>query len=227
MSAIANMPLFHEITATEHAQHEYDDEWSREAGELAAKLRAWLNGSRCVLIFTIDDSFHHDLYPGKIARSFFIREHEALVLESAEVTLELLSVAYYSAPQYYLKTDAPADAVQTLLEGCLKGEGEEIWRDGDFDELALHKKFGDFIMVFHWWAEHRVAGEKDIIAHTDEIKARREAERAKPLWRKVLSGIRVALFILGCLTFILPVFRLIRRAVRPLWKRTKTGTPEM
>ncbi len=109
--------------------------------------------------------------------------------------MELLSVAYHSEPQYYLKADALADAVQALLEGCLKGEGEEFWRNGDFDELALHKKFGDFIMVVDGWSNHRMAGEKDIIALNDEVKARREAERAKPLWRKVLGA-----FVSRCLS---------------------------
>lgn len=211
MNAMQNMPLFHEIAATEHTHQEFDNEWGREAGELAVKLRTWLNGARCVLVFTVDDSFHSDLYSGKIGCSFFIRGHEALVLEPEEITLELLSAAYHSEPQYYLKTDGPADAVQALLEGCLKDESEEVWRNGDFDELALHKTFGDFIMVFGWWNEHRMAGEKDIIALTDEIRmARREAERAKSLWRKVVGAIRVALFILGCLTLVALVLYLLR-----------------
>lgn len=221
MSAIQNMPLFHKITATEHAVLDSGDQWSREAGELAVKLRAWLNGSRCVLIFTTDDSFHHDLYSDKTACSFFVREHEVLVLEPAEITLELLSVAYHSEPQYYLRTNVLVDAVQPLLEDCLKDEGEEIWRNGDFDELALHREFGDFIMVCDGWSEHRMAGEKDVIAHDEEIKALRAAERTKPVWRKVLRGVRVALFILGCLAFVVPMLCLICRIARPLWKCNK------
>lgn len=191
MSVIQNMPLLHKITATEHAMRDLNDEWSRQAEELAAKLRTWLNGSRCILIFTTDDSFFHDLYLGKIACSFFIRGHEALVLEPEEVTLELLSVAYHSEPQYYLKTNAPADSAQTLLEGCLKGESEDIWRDGEFDELALHREFGDFIMVFYGWSEHRMAGEKDIIDLNDEVKAWLRPEREKPLWRKMMSSLKM------------------------------------
>ena len=217
----SHMPLFHSITAREHALRDLDDEWSREAGELVAKLRSWLNGCRCVLIFTIDDSFHHEMYSGKIACSFCIRGHEVLVLEPEEVTLEMLSVAYHSEPQYYLKTNALADTVHTLLADRLKGEGEAIWRNGDFDERALHREFGDFIMVVDGWSEHRLAGEKDIIARNDAIEARLEAERAKPLWRKVLGGVRVALCILGCLTLLVPVFYLVRWIVRPLWKRNK------
>lgn len=210
MNAIQNMPLFHEITATEH-RHGADDAWGREAGELAGKLRSWLNGSRCVLVFTGDDFFHHDSYSGDIVCSFFINGHEVLVLDPEEITLELLSAAYISEPQYYLKTGAPADAVQGMLQNCLKNESEEIWRDGDFDELALHRAFGDFIMVFHWWKEHRIAREEDIIAHNDEIQARLAAERAKPLWLKVSGGMRAALFVLGCLTLVVPLFFLARR----------------
>ena len=211
MSASPHIPLFHKITATEHALGDLDDEWSRQAKELLLKLRAWLNACRCVLIFTVDDSFHHEVYSGKIACSFFIRGHEVLVLEREGITLDLLSAAYHSEPQYYLKTDAPVETVQSLLEGCLKDESENIWRGEDFDELALHKKFGDFIMVFYGWSEHYMVGERDIIAHDHAVKARQEAERAKPLWRKVLGGMYVALLILGCLTFVLPAFYLVRR----------------
>lgn len=214
MTAIQNMPLFHEITATE--RQGLDDDWSQEFGELAAKLRAWLGGSRCALIFTDDDFFHHELYSGRITTSFVINGHEALVLEPEEITVELLAAAYISEPQYYLKTDAPAGAIQVMLQGCLKNEGEEFYRNSDFDELSLHREFGDYIMVFGWWTEHRMAGEKDLIALNDEIKARRAAEKVTPLWQKVLGGVRVALFILGCLTLVIPLFLLVRRLLKQL-----------
>jgi hypothetical protein len=202
----ANMPVFIQLEFSA-----LNESWNRELDELSVKLQAWLDGSRCVLIFTEDGPQQ------QYGRSFSIEGHDIYVLESEDITADLLHSVYLWEPQYYLKTAAFDEDIQTTLLRCVKPVNERYWRNDEFDDLALHKEFGEYIMISDS-SEHRIAGEADILALQAENEAWRAAELAKPLSRKIWDALRVALIILGCLTLVLPVFWLTRQLIRQLWK---------
>ncbi len=190
MNAIQNMPLFYKISATELAR-ELSDDWRRELSALAAKLQGWLGRERCVMVFTTDDTFHQKYNQLWVAQSFFMAGHEVLVLEPEAVTVELLHAAYlFAEPQYYLKTSASVEEVCQLLEKCLRPDGELHYRNGEFDELALQRTFGDYIMVFDMWEEHRLAGEADVTALEEERAARRAAKSGRRWYHRLFKALR-------------------------------------
>lgn len=173
MTAIQNAPLLHRITTTGYEG--FDEHARKDFGELAEVLRARFAGARCVLVFTGDDGLHRDMYPEPIAHSFFMEGHETLVLEPEDMTAKLLHAAYFSEPQYYLKTTLTADELPTVLNRCLKPAAERLGRNDTFDMQPLHKEFGDFVLVAAWWQEHRLATEAYILAEKAESAAERAA----------------------------------------------------
>lgn len=208
MDAIQNMPVFYKITSTEF--NELNENWKRELEVLSARLQAWLNGSRCVIIFTEDG-------PQQNGHSFSTEGHDVLVLDHRDITTALLHAVYICEPQYYLKTTASEEEIRTTLLRCVKPMNKRNWRYDEFDDLALYKEFGDYIKVFDT-SEHRIAGEADILALQAESDACRLEELTKPLSGKIWDGLRVALIVLGCLTLILPAIWLTRQLIKQLWK---------
>lgn len=54
--------------------------------------------------------------------------------------------------------------------------------------------------------EHRMAGEKDAVAHNNAIKTRLAAKWEESLWRKVPGELYATLFVMDCLTLVVLMF---------------------
>ena len=204
MRILENFNVFHEFSGHELSR-ELDETWRLDFESLAVNLHAWLDGARCVVVFTVDDAFQQPDPPVRVDASFSVGGHDALVLEGDAIDVNFLHAAYlFAEPQYYLRTTALPEEARELLQSCVKQDGEDRFRGGEFDERKLWQAFGDYIVV-SGWSSHYMVNEADALAMKAERDAWLEAERTKPLRRKIRDAVPTFFFIAKFLACMLAV----------------------